>query len=147
MPQTLDFKQSTQAHAVQQWDVPAGTASSPRAKFLYRLGAPLRWWQHSRFRIVAQEIRAFPRRISAVLRTPHLRFGYCLLSCSESRNTGNFVAESEFVHACKTDMRQLQANHRWAGVLDLEIAAQAYRAGAGWASRKMPKCKENENAV
>lgn len=149
MPQTIDCKQSPpiQALAGQKWDVPPGTASSPRAKFLYRLGAPQRLWQHSIFRIVVQEIRGFHRRISAVLRTPHLRFGYCLLSCSADDSTGSFVEESEFVRACRIGMQQLQANHHWVGVLDLEIASQAYRAGANWATRNLATCKEIGNAV
>jgi hypothetical protein len=144
--QTLDCKPN-QADAVQEWNVPPGTASSPRAKFLYRLGAPQRWWQDSRLRIAAQEIRAFPQRISVALRTPHLRFGYCLLSCSEDRSTGTLREVSEFVRACSSDMRRLQANHRWAGVLDLEIAAQSYRAGADWATRTMLNCKKRGDVV
>ncbi len=146
-PQTLDGKKTTQAGGEQRWDVRPGSASSPRAKFSYRLCAPLRWWQRSTCRIVAQEIGALPRRILAVLHMPHLRFGHSLLSCSGSRGTGSFVAESEFVRACRIGMQQLQASHRWAGVLDLEIAAQAYRAGSDWATHNLVLCKETGNAA
>src|SRR5579863_1334379 len=147
MPQTLERTQPNQAPSVRKWSVPPGTSSSPRAKFLYRLRALQRWWSESIFRIVAQEIRAFPQRILAALRTPHLRLGYSLLSSHLGRSIQNPYEVSAFVRACKTDMEKQRANHPWLSVLDCEILSQSHQLGAEWAFDTIDRCIQTHNAV
>jgi len=150
MPQAPDRTQShstTQENQGAEWHVAAGTASSPRAKFLYRLHAPQRWWSESIWRIVAQEIRACPQRIAAALRNPHLRLGYCLWSAREDHSTGNLYEVSEFARACKSDMEKLGDNHPWLSVLDFDILSQSYRLGVAWAFRTMSPRIEMCDAV
>jgi hypothetical protein len=142
-----DFPNVITATVGEEWNVPAGSASSGLAKLLYRLSGPRRWWQGSISRIVVQEIGGFPLRILAALRTPHLRFGYTLLSHSENHSMEklNFLEQSKYVRTCRNDMQRLQENHQWVGLLDLQIAAQAHRAGASWAIDNF--CKRNDNTV
>lgn len=45
---------------------------------------------------------------------------------------GNFHQESKYQDACTQYIQELQERVQWVGVLDLEIVAQAHRAGALW---------------
>jgi hypothetical protein len=147
MPQTLERTQSNQAPSENKWSVPPGTSSSPRAKFLYRLRAPQRWWLQSISRIVVQEILAFPHRILAALRIPHLRLGNTLLSSRGNRSMVSPCEVSEFVRACKTDMEKQRTNHPWLTTLDCEVLSQSYRLGVEWAFDTIDRCIEAHNVV
>src|SRR5947207_69487 len=56
MEQSNPARYSAKSGAVVS-DVPAGNASRPLAKVLYRLSVPLRWYRHSIVRRVAEEVR------------------------------------------------------------------------------------------
>ena len=115
-------------------DMPA----SPTPKRFYWLRG---WYRHSRLRLTVEETCNFPRRIVAALRLPHLRWGYSIPAypndpCRESLALGN-----TFLHACSTGIRELARDNGWAGRLGLEMAAQAFLAGAAWASDNPCSCK------
>jgi hypothetical protein len=46
---------------------------------------------------------------------------------------GNFDQESKYQDVCTRYIQELQGKLLWIGLLDLEIVAQAHRAGALWA--------------
>jgi hypothetical protein len=103
------------------------------AKFSRRILSLLQWYHRSTLRIVALEIRNFPLRIVATIRTPYLRLGNTLFSASRDRSMGNFEDENKYQHVCSASIKELRGNHPWVGPLDLEIAAQMHRRGALWA--------------
>jgi len=87
----------------------------------------------STLRTVVSEIRNFPRRLVAIRQRPHLRLGpsiplYPTLDYKESRGQGY-----EFECSCIANIQRLQTDNRWAGPLDIELAAESYQAGANWA--------------
>jgi hypothetical protein len=127
------------------WNVRAGSASSPRAKFLYRMCAPLRWYRVSTLRIVALEIRAFPLRIAAALRTPSLRLGNTVFSPLWGRSMATQVEENKLLQSCIVDIQELQSRQRWIGPLDLEICAEMHRRGALSALGSRPPYMEIPN--
>jgi hypothetical protein len=114
-------------------DVPSGSASSPIAKFQYRLCAPLRWWQDSIARLLVEEVCNFPRRIRAVVKQPSLRHGLQLLPHPWGCDLGNFSQENRCLHSCTDDILRLSHENRWVGHLDQQIAVQSYLRGATWA--------------
>jgi hypothetical protein len=100
-------------------------------------------WKDSTLRMLVLEIRNFPRRVGAILRRSHLRFGpsiptYPTFDSRESQGQGY-----EFACACNSDIHKLQRDNRWAGPLDLEFAAESYRAGANWAIHNFRNGKDN----
>jgi len=114
------------------------TPTRPTPKRFYRFRA---WYRYSRLRLVAEEIYNLPRRIVAALRLPHLRWGYSIPAypndpCRESLALGN-----TFLHACNNGIRELARDNPWAGRLDLEMATEAFLAGAAWASCNPYSCK------
>jgi hypothetical protein len=113
--------------------VPAGSASRPKAKFLYRLNAPLRWWSHSMLRRILGEFYNLPCRIVAVLNEPSLASGPTIPLCPDGDSPGNFYEVNNWLHACTENIQRLQNQHPWIGVLDFEICTQAFALGAGWA--------------
>jgi len=120
------------------FDVPPGTCSSPNSKLRYRLSAPLRWWSHSIARRLADEIRTFPLRILASIRAPYPRQTVRLERPNLSgcgRDASRLA--STYLHSCSEDMRNLRQMYRWAGILDLQMAAEAYRMGAECAIRSL----------
>ena len=84
-------------------------------------------------RIVVLEIRSFPLRIVAAIRTPFLQLGNTLYSASRDRSMGTFEEERKYQRVCSASIKELRRNHPWVGPLDLEIAAQMHRQGALWA--------------
>jgi hypothetical protein len=87
-------------------------------------------------RIVAREAHRCFLRIREYLREPYLNSGFPLprpgfSDCSLDLDH----AESRFRHACNSDMQFLRQENRWAGNLDLRMAAEAYRMGTEWALR------------
>jgi hypothetical protein len=121
-----------------------GTAipSSPIAPCLL---AP--WWQSSALRILAEEICNFPRRILAIRRRPHLRFGYTLPTYPTFDGRESQGQGYKFALACNADIQRLRQDNPWAGRLDLEMAAEAYQAGADWAIHNICSCKEKGSTV
>jgi hypothetical protein len=115
--------------------VPAGSASHPKAKFLYRLRAPRRWWLHSTLRRVLEEFYNLPRRIVAVLNEPSLAAGPTIPLCPDGNSPGNFYEVNNWLHACNENIQRLQNQHPWIGALDFQICAQAFALGAGWGGR------------
>lgn len=118
--------------------VPRGSASSPTAKFLYRLNAPCRWWNRSTGRIVVREIRSFPLRIQAYLREPFLRCAVPMPMpdpdlCDSGPVFGG--ARNTYVETCNEDMQTLLRKYRWATPLDQRMASEAYQRGANWGAR------------
>ncbi len=109
--------------------VPFGILMTRRAIWKYRATFPIRCWHHSTLRILAEEVRNFPRRIRATLKSAYIRFGYTLptyltFDYRESRGQGY-----EFASACNRDIKKLHRENPCAGSLELELAAAAYQAG------------------
>jgi hypothetical protein len=116
--------------------VPAGSASSPSAKRLYRLTAPLRWWRRSILRILLEECRNFPLRILAILRTPSLREGVPIPLDPSGDGLASFRLKNSFPLACTQSMLDLQNQNAWIGVLESQICCQAFQRGALFERRK-----------
>lgn len=84
------------------------------------------WWSLRLFpRTLATEIRKFPRRIAAILGDEILRRG----GHSAPWIGGGFAS----LYACNESILQLREMYPWATALDLELAAEAFRRGAGLA--------------
>jgi hypothetical protein len=129
----LDSKQNRITLAELGSRVPAGSASSPTAKWKYRLCAPLRWWSRSIWRIVAVEFCSFPLRILAILRTPSLRLGVPIPLDLWDRGPGSLEAVNSYLHACTEGIQHPQRQRRLISVLDVQIHVQAFQRGAAWA--------------
>lgn len=141
----LDSKQNQITLAELESRVPAGSASSPSAKFAYRLCAPLRWWSRSTLRIVALELCSFPLRMAAILRTPSLREGVPIPLGPLGYNLRSFGQAYSYLHACTQGMQCLQSQRRLISPLDLQIYAQAFQRGATWAAHKSCSGKSTES--
>ena len=61
-------------------NVPAGTLSRPIPRFLYRLGAPLRWFRGTTAHIAVLELYRLPQRILATRKKRFDRWGISLPS-------------------------------------------------------------------
>ena len=85
------------------------------------------WWCRSVLRRVAEELRNFPFRIVATCKRPNL-FGARLprIPANLSPNT--------FRQSCSENMLKLREEYPWAGWLDLEMAGEAFAAGAAYGS-------------
>jgi hypothetical protein len=46
----------------------------------------------------------------------------------------SFCLENSFLRVCTQNMQLLQTQHDWCGVLEVQMAAQAFQRGAQWAS-------------
>jgi hypothetical protein len=125
--------------------VPSSTSSHTRSKLLHMLAVVRESWIHSRTRIVAEEVRNFPRRIAEILRHPMLRFGATVPPCPSSFQDWNhfLLAPNSYLHACKRDMQSLLKKNRWMGMVDVQIALQAWRLGVGWNADSL--CSESGN--
>lgn len=102
------------------------------------------WWHHSNLRILADEICSFPLRIWQCLHTPNLSWGHRIPPYPKDRYKGDLALKSTFVRACGQDILLLRNKHRWACALDLEMAAEAYRAGAAWAIDNFCNCESSK---
>jgi hypothetical protein len=94
-------------------------------------------------RIVVQEIRNFPRRIRAILRTSDLRFGPSVPLSLWDHSWAGFSRENKFLDACSSDMEQIMNQHSWCGYLDAEIAGLSFQHGARWALRNHDSEKDS----
>jgi hypothetical protein len=90
------------------------------------------WYRQSTLRILALEILRFPLRMSACVTTPYIRRGVTIYAARRDRSMGNLVQESKYQDACTRYIQELMEKLPWAVALDLEVAAQAHRAGALW---------------
>ena len=133
METRLDSKRSPITFAELVSHVPAGSASRPIPKLLYRLRAPLRWWSDSILRTVALESYSLFLHIATLLRAPSLRAGVPIAVRLGSHNLANLGKASSFADACTQGMERLQTEHWTASMLVLQIYAQAFHDGANWA--------------
>ena len=128
-----------------QLNVRPGTASAPKAKWLYRLRAPARWWSVSIVRTTVIELYRLVLRIREYSHVPLLRRGFPIATPDLSDCAGDVsCAENRFLRSCSEDMQHLRTVNRWAGNLDLRMAAQSYLLGAEAASRSFCSAKHNE---
>jgi hypothetical protein len=125
--------------------VPPDSKNRPKSKIESRLLSLRRSWRQSRARIVAGEFYRFYHRIREIQKTPSLRFGAELAPSMWGHSLWTFPAPSSFLSACTESMEQLQIQHRWCGPLEVQMAAQAFRNGAQWASRSF--CSETDSAA
>lgn len=106
----------------------------------------LRWFHRSTLRLVVLEIRSFPLRIPAALKTHWLRFG-CSLYDPVRGSMGSFEEENRYSRACSSHLRELRRDHPWVTPLDEELASRSHQAGAIWAIRNFGKeMKDTEHA-
>jgi hypothetical protein len=112
--------------------VPAGSASRPIPKLLYRLGAPLRWWSDSTLRTVATEICSLPLRILAVLKKPFLRLGVPIPVDLEGYSPASPEIMSSYLRACSEGIQQLRSERPIISPLEIETYFRAFRQGAAW---------------
>jgi hypothetical protein len=123
---------------VSEWHVPPGTASHPIPRLLFRLSAPVQWYEASTARIVVAECRNLFRRIAAILRTPYPKNGVILPPDPRPNAPHRWVDPSQrFEGACNDGIQQLQRTHPWCGILDFRIYAQGFQQGALWALGKI----------
>ena len=101
-----------------------------------------RSYLQSTLRLVGLEIRAFPLRILAIIRSSSLRYGATILAASWDRGIGNVYLENRYARSCMGRIQELQKDHRWLEPLDQEIAARMYRWGALWALDNLASCTE-----
>jgi len=97
-----------------------GSASSPIAKWKYRLAAPLRWWLGSRLQIVVMEICSFPLRILASLTIPRLARGIPMSLDLGDYNLENFEEANSYpsVITSKPAIREQVKTGQWEAVRD-----------------------------
>jgi hypothetical protein len=99
-------------------------------------------WRWSLPRIVVHEIYSLPCRISAILAAPSLRYGPEIPRGMLDRSKESFDRENRFQLSCIESMEQLQSENRWAGYLEMQMAAKSFQRGALWAYRNF--CSETE---
>jgi hypothetical protein len=92
----------------------------------------VRWFRQSTLRVLVLEILHFPLRMSACVTTPYIRRGVTIFAANRDRSMGNLAQESKYQDACTRYIQELMEKLPWAVALDLEVAAQAHRAGALW---------------
>lgn len=87
---------------------------------------------------MAGEIRTLPVCILDSLRAQYPRNGLPINMPDLSGYEGDASsAGNTFLYSCSDGMQHLQQGNRWAGVLDQQMAAEAYRLGAEWAVRTL----------
>lgn len=109
-----------------------GNANLPKSKWQLRLARLRIRWGNSLVTTILAELGSLPLRILAILREPELRLGYHLPLSLEGQSTKILYPPNKFLLACNRDILQLNAEHPWAGVLDLTLAARAFQRGAQW---------------
>ena len=114
-------------------DVRSDTSLRPNPKSRAVLVYLRRWWGYSQARIMLEELRNFPRRISAIRKTSHLRSGPELPLSPWGHSLETFPQVSSFLRACNEDIQRLRTENPWAGRLEVQMAAQAFQFGARWA--------------
>jgi hypothetical protein len=129
-PNTPTTKESLQ---VFEWRAPAGSASRPKSKLLYRLRGPIRWYRDSILRIVVNEIYSLYLHISTLLKVPSLRAGVPIAVHLEGFDLVNLGEANNFGHACMSGMRALSKKRWTASILVFQIYSQAFHEGANWA--------------
>lgn len=113
--------------------VPLGTAKFPILKLRDVL---VRRWKGSTARIVADEIRRSPRRISAILQDTTLRAGALpIVPHPWDEDWFPWNPNDKYLVDSTSDMRELLRKAPWAGPLDWALAAKAYRLGGAWSYR------------
>jgi hypothetical protein len=96
----------------------------------------VRWWKGSTVRIVADEIRRFPRRISAILQDATLRAGdRPIVEHPWDEDWFPWNPSDKYLADSTQDMQGLLEEAPWAGNLDWAFAAKAYRLGGAWSCR------------
>lgn len=113
--------------------VPSGTAKFPILKLQDVL---VRRWKGSTARIVADEIRRLPRRISAILQDTTLRAGdRPIVEHPWDEDWFPWNPSDKYLTDSTQDMQELLKEAPWAGNLDWALAAKAYRLGGAWSYR------------
>src|SRR5579859_5928469 len=99
-------------------NVPSGTLLRPKSIWRELYAALSRRWGYSLVRIVAEDVHNLPRRISAVRKMPHLRYGPELPISPWDHSPLPDCRLNNFVHACNEGIRQLRGEYHWLGRLD-----------------------------
>src|SRR5260221_1333823 len=131
----MSFRSQASASGVSEPCVRSRIADNPNSSFRVPWPSLLRSWRSSLSRTIAMELCNLPRRIAAILHASHLRFGPQIPVNMLGHIPGSLASVSSFALACNEDIQQLRALYPWSGPLDLQVAAEAYRRGALWASR------------
>ena len=105
----------------------------------------LRRWKCSTARIVADEIRRFPRRISAILQDATLRAGNRpIVEHPWDEDWFPWTPSDKYLTDSTQDMQELLKEAPWAGNLDWAFAAKAYRLGGAWSYRSHTEMPNKE---
>lgn len=135
--------QSQTVSTAKESHVQTGIVNALQAKLRKFPSFLLRAYRQSTLRLLVLEIRSFPLRILAIVRSSSLRYGSMILAANWDHGIGNIYLENRYSRSCIHHIRELQKDHRWLGPLDEEIAARMYRWGALWALDNL--CKETHN--
>ena len=120
-----------------------GFPNTARFPILRLRDALVRRWKGSTARIVADEIRRFPRRISAILQDTTLRAGdRPIVDHPWDEDWFPWNPSDKYLTDSTQDMQELLKEAPWAGNLDWAFAAKAYRLGGAWSYRN---CTERPN--
>lgn len=120
-----------------------GIQSRPKSKMHARLLSVRRSWSQSLTRIILLELCNLFLRIREIRRNPSVRFGAVIPPALEGRSVESFPQVSSFLCACTESMEHLRHSHSWCGVLEVQMAAQAFQHGARWARDRHKSCNEN----
>ena len=129
---------SLNAIPVSEWNVPAGSASRPIPKLLYRLSAPLRWKWATIARIVLLEICSLVPRIRESFRDKECSVGSVPLSPDPRPGYRPALA---IARACSRDMEQLRLAYGVDFPLGLRLYAKGFSQGASWMLRSCTEQK------
>jgi hypothetical protein len=124
-------------------DVPRDSANRYKSTIQSRLISLRQRWMQSLLRIVASEIGNLPRRMAAILRAPSLRYGPEIPRGMLDQSAESFCQENKFQRACTASMGQLRSENRWAGYLEIQMAAVSFQRGAQWGYRN--SCSQTGN--
>lgn len=108
-----------------------------------KLSSLRNWYQHSRLRTWVIEMCSWYRRTLILLRSEHHYRGWLIpmqvgCRCSAGRRDAEASSPLDglrdtFPAACSAGIQKLRDLNPWMNVLDAEVAAEAFRAGAAWA--------------
>jgi hypothetical protein len=140
----LEFRRFKKApNQALRWNVRAGTASAPIAKFGPRLCARLSWHRGSIVRKMAQEPCNLPRRIQASGRPSYRGLELRMSLDSERYDGGEFDQENRCLHSCINDIQWQSRGSGWVGHLERQTDTQSSLPGTAWTRRNI--CSEAHN--
>lgn len=123
---------------VSELDVPLGSAAYPTLMLGVSRALLVRCWERSNLRRVACLLGRIPPRIGATVRLrPSWGNGWKLPRNPEG------LPHDKFLLSCSECTRQQRDKYPWTDELDMQLCAEAFRAGAEWAYSNF--CKQSNS--